>query len=150
MRDAANDPRISSKIMVVRSRPADEERGPRQTYRVEHRADHEHAFRAIAICDVADERLRRAPHQVLQRNGEGEHFATPFHIGRNRLQEKARERVSRAHGNAQYDGDCEECAEHELIGGHSMPHRLAREGEEERRTCDASDAGCNQRAKCSV
>jgi hypothetical protein len=59
----------------------------------------QHAPRTVAIGDRAGERHGASPHQVLQRDGEGERFAPPAEIHRHRPQEEteALPRAEREH-----------------------------------------------------
>ena len=59
----------------------------------------QHAPRAVAVGQPAGEGLRRAPHQVLQRQGEGEYFAAPLVLHAHRRQEQA-EGMADAHRHA--------------------------------------------------
>ena len=69
---------------------------PDQSGDVEQGADEQHAAGAVAVGDQPGERLRHAPHQVLQGQREGKGFAPPAVGCRHRLQEQA-EAVPRAH-----------------------------------------------------
>ncbi len=69
-----------------------------QADRVRNRARSHHACRAELVGDHAGQRLRKTVKQVLQRDGEGEHFAADTEIERHRLEIKA-EAVARAQHN---------------------------------------------------
>jgi hypothetical protein len=56
---------------------------------VQDAADDHHLRRAQPVGQRAGERLRQAPDQVLQGDGEGEHLAAPAEIGAHRRQEQA-------------------------------------------------------------
>jgi hypothetical protein len=56
---------------------------------VQHAADQHHLRRTEAVGQRAGERLRQAPDQVLQGDGEGKHFTPPAELGTHRRQEQA-------------------------------------------------------------
>lgn len=74
--------------------------------------------------------------------GEEEDLPPPFHVSRDRLQEQAGERVLRAHGDAENDGDSEKRAEHALAGLERGHAETVRGGGAERKQSplNASDA----------
>ena len=65
----------------------------KQTAGIEQRADDHHAQDAEAIGDGARDRLAQAPQQVLQRQREAEHVASPGEVAAHRLDEKAEARA---------------------------------------------------------
>ena len=71
-----------------------------QTQGVQDAADQHHFRRAKAVGQGAGERLRQAPDQVLQGDGEGKDFTPPAELGTHRRQ-KQPEAMSHAQGQRQ-------------------------------------------------
>jgi hypothetical protein len=83
------------------AQPAAGERHHRHAGEEHERAAHHHRPRAVAIRIGADERLRHAPDDVLQREREGEVRDAEAQIARHRDHEEA-EALAHAHGEAQH------------------------------------------------
>jgi hypothetical protein len=75
----------------------------------------------LPVGDHAEERLRSAPDQVLQRQGEREGLAAPAVVEGHRLQEQA-EPLPRAHG----EGEDDAAAKENDAGGAPVVHRSFR------------------------
>ena len=70
-----------------------------QAQGVESACSPQHAARAETVGQPAGKGLCRAPHEVLQGQGEGKNLAAPLMLNAHRRQEQA-EGVAYAHGNA--------------------------------------------------
>ncbi len=97
-----------------------------QAQDVADRAGRDHAPGPVAVGEAAGERAERAPHQVLQRDGEGEHLAPPAVFEAHRLQEQAESGADAerdAHDDAAAGEDQRRRAKGLQIHARSLPAR---------------------------